>query len=679
MTLNQQPVLGGRVKGLIEHEGQQFRDLDGDGVISPYEDWRLPVAVRVADLVGRMTLSEKAGLMLLTSQFIGADDRFRNFNPGAKPVVSDDGLLIESDIVTDVNRWAKPDSATYRFDPPVLDVAGVTRGINELGLRYLILRDSPSADRVATFANRLQEIAEGTRLGIPVVLVSNPRNHVSDSAIFGVAESDSNMTMWPGELGLAATGDAALVQQFAEMSAVEWRAAGIHKGYMYMADLATEPRWTRCEGTFGEDPTLASDMITAVTVGFQGARLSPSSVALTTKHFPGGGPRDRGTDPHFEHGQKQPYPTPGSLYTYHLPPFRAAIAAGTTSIMPYYARTDNGLSSAQLDGGAAKFAELGFAFDPAFMGGMLRDELGFTGYVNSDTGIITGMPWGVEDQSRSERMAAALNAGVHSFSGDGNPDPLIDAVRSGLVAESTIDVAVSHLLSEIMNLGLFENPYVSPSQALVSASSPTHAAAAHDAHCKSIVLLRNEEALLPIPATARVYVEVLSERSEAATQKAREAFAAAGLFAVADSVETADVALVWVKPQLSLMRDAKGLDLLLDLDESTGIDEKRAQELMALLPTIVVVSSTNPWVLSNVEPSASALLATFGVTERALAEILIGSVNPTGRLPFTFPASMDAVGAKPSDIPGWAAMPEYAYTDQTGAQYRFGYGLSYSK
>ena len=107
----------------------------------------------------------------------------------------------------------------------------------------------------------------------------------------------------------------------------------------------------------------------------------------------------------------------------------------------------------------------------------------------------------------------------------------------------------------------------------------------------------------------------------------------------------------------------KGLDLLLDLDESTGIDSARAKTIMAMLPTVVVVSSTNPWVLPNVEPDAAALLATFGVTERALAEILTGVVRPTGRVSFTFPASMDAVCAKPSDIPGWAAEPSYAYTD----------------
>jgi beta-glucosidase len=191
------------------------------------------------------------------------------------------------------------------------------------------------------------------------------------------------------------------------------------------------------------------------------------------------------------------------------------------------------------------------------------------------------------------------------------------------------------------------------------------------------VLLRNENALLPLPSQTRVYIEVLSERSESASATARQAFSDAGLFVVAENIETADVALVWIKPQLSLMRDAKGLDLLLDLDESTGIDAARAQTVMASLPTIVVVSSTNPWVLANVEPNAAALLATFGVTERALAEVLAGVFRPTGRLPFTFPASMDAVSAKPSDIPGWAADSSYAYADRTGAQYCFGFGKGY--
>jgi beta-glucosidase len=243
--------------------------------------------------------------------------------------------------------------------------------------------------------------------------------------------------------------------------------------------------------------------------------------------------------------------------------------------------------------------------------------------------------------------------------------------------EAGIDTAVSHLLTEIMHLGLFENPYVAPPHALEVATSPAHAAAAHKAHCKSIVLLRNDQGLLPLSPDARVYVEVLSERGEAASETVRQRLAVTGVFVIAETLETADVALLWIEPQLSLMRDAKGQELLLNLDGATGIDAARAQAITAALPTIVVVGGTNPWVLTNVEPHAAAMLATFGVTERALGEILTGAVHPTGSLPFTFPSSMDAVRSKPSDIPGWAADETYAYIDRTGASYGFGYGLTY--
>src|SRR5699024_527161 len=107
----------------------------------------------------------------------------------------------------------------------------------------------------------------------PVVMVSNPRNHVADTKIFGVAEAADQMSQWPGELGLAATRDAGLVEEFGRLAARQCRSAGIAKGYMYMADIVTEPRWSRANGTFGEDPELAAELIAAITRGFQGERL----------------------------------------------------------------------------------------------------------------------------------------------------------------------------------------------------------------------------------------------------------------------------------------------------------------------------------------------------------------------------------------------------------------------
>lgn len=146
---------------------------------------------------------------------------------------------------------------------------------------------------------------------------------------------------WPGELGLAALRDPALVRRFAEVARREWRAAGLHKIYGYMADVPSEPRWSRFDGTLGEDPEHVAELIVEMVKGFQGEQLGADSVALTVKHFPGGGVRTDGHDPHFAWGQDNEYPTPGSLEKYQLPPFEAAVRAGVASVMPYYSKPLN--------------------------------------------------------------------------------------------------------------------------------------------------------------------------------------------------------------------------------------------------------------------------------------------------------------------------------------------------
>ena len=143
-----------------------------------------------------------------------------------------------------------------------------------------------------------------------------------------------SFSQWPEPIGLAATGDAALVQQFGDIARQEYLAVGIRVALHPMADLATEPRWARINGTFGEDAELASRMVSAYIRGFQGEKLGPHSVACMTKHFPGGGPQKDGEDPHFSYGKDQVYP--GNNFDYHLIPFEAAFQAGTAQIMPYY-------------------------------------------------------------------------------------------------------------------------------------------------------------------------------------------------------------------------------------------------------------------------------------------------------------------------------------------------------
>lgn len=691
------PQVDARSKRVIESDGLVFKDLNGNGVVDPYEDWRLPTAERVTDLLGRMTVPEKVGLLLVTSHYMGKSG-----------IIGDpeQGLLNTHEKWSTENIWATESSATRHFDPPVLDYTGSRTAIHDLSLRYFILRDNPTSYDLATWVNALQELAESTRLGIPVVLVSNPRNHLSDTKIFGVAETADQMTQWPGELGLAATGDADLVEEFARLSARQWRAAGVTKGYMYMADIVTDPRWSRAEGTFGEDTDLASRMIAAVVRGFQGPRLGTRSVSLTTKHFPGGGPRDRGHDPHFDHGRFQPYPTPGSLYRYHLPVFKAAIDAGTTSVMPYYATTTNAMSAPQLPGGRP-FAEVGFGFDEFLLTEVLRGELGFTGYVNSDTGITTGMPWGVEQLSRPERFARAIAAGVNAFGGDGNPEPLLDAVAQGLVSQDDLDRSARYLLTEMFDLGLFENPYVDPDEAQALAEDPGIADLAAQAHRRSLVLLRNDTGLLPLtadhakprdgvgeeagtgtapgaagaPAPVRLYVEVLTgkdqdEETERISREVREALDADSGIEVVTDLDRATHALVWVRPAMSLLDDRAGHELSIVLDRETGIDARRAGEVADTVPTVLAVNFTNPWLIDKIAPAAAAVVGTFGASTAALVDLVRGQITPTGTLPYTIPANEGAVHGKASDIPGTAEPAGYAYVDRAGNEYRFGYGLS---
>lgn len=664
------PRLVSRTGRYLEVDGHQFKDLNGDGQLNPYEDWRLPVEQRVHDLVGRMTTQEKAGLLLITSHYMG---RSRIIND------PEQGLLNTHAKWSNENFWAAEGSSTRHYDEPVLEYCDSATAIEDLGLRYFIVRDNACSYDLAEWVNTLQEMAETRRLGIPVVMVSNPRNHVSDVTIFGIAEAADQMSRWPGELGLAATRDPDLVEEFGRLAARQWRATGLHKGYMYMADIVTEPRWSRAGGTFGEDPDLAASMIRAVTKGFQGDTLSPSSVSLTTKHFPGGGPRDKGHDPHFEHGRFQPYPNPGSLYRHHLPVFRAAVEAGTTSVMPYYATTTNDRSGTQLHDGRP-FDEIAFGYDRYLLTEVLRGELGFTGYINSDTGITTGMPWGVESLTRPERYAKAMAAGVNCFSGDGNPAHLLAAVASGLITDEQLDRSVAYLLTEMFSLGLFEDPYVDPDHAQATAENADIQALADEAHRKALVLLRNDRELLPLTAPdVRLYVEVFTgahadKESARVAEEVRQATSNDTGVTVVSDLADATHALLWVRPAMSLLNDKPDVDLSIALDATTGIDSARICEIEARVPTVLAVNFINPWLLDIVAPQAAAVVGTFGALTDALVDMIRGDAAPSGKLPYTIPANLAAVLGNASDIPGWAEPPRYAYTDETGATYLYGYG-----
>ena len=415
---------------------------------------------------------------------------------------------------------------------------------------------------------------EGTRLGIPAVLISNPRNHYTTIADISNLEEAKDyyitakdepgqFTIFPDSLGLAATRDLDLVREFAQIARKEWASSGLRKMYGYNADLATQPLWSRILETFGEDPKLVSDMNYTLIKGFQGEELDETSVSLTTKHFPGGGARFLGRDPHFEEGNFNIYPTKGSLQKYHLPPFIAAIEAGTTSILPYYAYPSNTSADQGLPpyNENQQFEEVGFIFNKAFITDLLREKLGFKGYVNSDTGAIIDMAWGAKNLSKEERMAKALEAGANIFSGQKDPQPIINAVEQGLVSEEKINRSVAYLLTEMMDLGLFENPYVDPKRALQVVNSPESKEKADLAHRKSIVLLRNDQNLLPLNDKKIKDMKLYVESFPAGEQNANTIAFKETIqkydqdITLTDHLEEATHALVWINPNKIFFRN----------------------------------------------------------------------------------------------------------------------------
>ena len=298
-----------------------------------------------------------------------------------------------------------------------------------------------------------------------------------------------------------------------------------------MADTATDPRWQRTYGTFGEDPEFISDAIGRIIDGFQGKELGKHSIAMTTKHFPGGGARENGFDPHYEEGKWNLYPTPGSLEDYHLPPFRAAVEHGTSSIMPYYSIPSIKKSAVQeFEGEDIPFEEVGFTFNHYFLQHILRDKLGFKGYVNSDSGIVNNMAGAKKRITEAERFAKAINAGTDLVADTNDIENLKKAIESGWISEKRINEANVRLLAEMFTLGLFDDrTYVSPEQAAEVVSTPANWEAAYEAHKKSVTVLKNQNQTLPLTAeklnNKKVYIEVFhkeQKRADTYTEQARK-------------------------------------------------------------------------------------------------------------------------------------------------------------
>lgn len=350
-----QPELGKQSAAILKIDNLEFKDLNKNGKLDPYEDWRLRSEERSKDLVSQMTLEEKAGMLLIADMRMFNEIFMLDKVETPKDITAD---FNEEDVVLDKNQFTGEPLAY-----PVMNTVGTTKGITQNHMRHFIWRTTTApANVMAEWSNKVQALAEQSRLGIPVIFASNPRNHISAGSMGATASASVGFSKWPSEIGFAAMNDKETVRQFAEMARQEWASVGLRKGYMYMADLATEPRWQRIEGTFGEDPKLAAEVMEQIVLGFQGDTLNNTSIALTTKHFPGGGATYKGFDPHYTYGRDAVFP--GNRLEENMLPFKAAIKAGTSSIMPYYSLPKD-----------TKYEEVAYAYNKGILRDLLREEL----------------------------------------------------------------------------------------------------------------------------------------------------------------------------------------------------------------------------------------------------------------------------------------------------------------
>lgn len=624
---------------IIEQQGLRFKDLNKNGVLDPYEDWRLTPAQRARDLVGRMTLEEKAGMMM---------------------------------------------HGTARSSGPMA-VAGVGTGydldatgklIRDMGVTSFITRLGGDPRSLASENNKLQEIAESNRLGIPLTISTDPRNHFQ--YVIGASVQSGRFSQWPETLGLAAIGDATLVRRFADIARQEYRAVGIEETLSPQADLATEPRWSRINGTFGEDPELARRLVRAYVEGFQHGNtgIDSAGVLAVVKHWVGYGAQKNGFDSHSSYGKYANF-TRGNL-DLHVQPFLGAFAAHVAGVMPTYSILEGGRVNGR------PLEQVGAGFNRQLLSDLLRKRYGFEGVIVTDWAVTNdcsdicrdgfpagqrptfagvAMPWGVEQLSKADRFAKAVNAGVDQFGGTEEAQFLVEAVRARKITPARINESANRIAIQKFQQGLFENPYVDTALVARVVGNPEFQAAATVAQRRSLVLLENHKNILPLAARGkRVYLHGVDP-----------AVAARYGFKVVPDLSQAEVAIVRTVAPFQTLHPNYMFGAMQhegDLGFRDGDKEfEEIKRITAAVPTIVTVYLDRPAILGAVKDRAAALIGNFGVSDAALLDVLTGAAQPEGRLPFELPSSMAEVDAQRSDLPHDTAHPLY----------KLGFGRRYAR
>lgn len=721
------PTIGTVGRKVIEKDGLYFKDMDGSGEFKPYDDWRLPAKERAKAYVKTLTVKEKIAQLFIS------DWRMAKYPVTGPMALAPEKTIPDESGVLDEGEFRGKTIFGEQYLP------GTTTLLKEWFSRHMILRANATAKDIAEWMNQLHAVAEECEHFIPVNVASNSRNE-NGEVVFGMNDAAGVFATWPGTLGIAAAVKGAgleLVDQFADCVRREWNACGLRKGYMYMADIMTDPRWQRSYGTFGEDPQLVCDIMERLIPGIQGSKegVTENGVAVTTKHFPGGGARENGFDPHYAAGQWNVYATEDSLQKYHIPAFKVAVEKNTASIMPYYSKPAKAKSAVQKDceGNPIEFLPFGFAYNRPFIQKMLREQMGFKGYINSDTGIVHNMCWGVEMLDTAERIGFAVNqAGVDIISGLFDNEAGMEAYNRGkndyydthpvpegfkkedlVLTDEALDRAVARTLEEMFELGMFENPYRDPEEAERVIVNQEDWDVAAKVHRQSVVLLKND-GVLPLTGEKlvgkKIYAEAFhkqAKQAEDATKALKEMLAEQNgvKISITENPAEADYAILMISPSSGEYFNATPGYLELDICEDKevcNVDEegrpqkethkettlygaRRIKEIAEVVhanggKVISNINFTLAWQVGNVEKYTNALLAGFDTYPTATLDVVFGRFTPVGKLPITLPkgdevlaVNADGVCISPNDVPGYDKdlyMPE-EMKDENGKAYAY--------
>lgn len=582
-----------------------YRDLNHNHILDPYEDQELTVNEKVNDLISKMSIEEKIGMMLHPLFDIPDSGEF-------------DSILAEN-------------------------------LIGKYHMNFFLNNGNATPEKFAIWSNKVQKFAEGTRLGIPITFSADPR------------------WQWVNPLGYAATWDPELVEHMRNTMAKQFRAVGISESLDPRADVATEPRWTRVGGTFGESAYLVSRMSEACILGFQGKTFDSTSVICMTKHFPGGGPEEKGLDPHGPKGQNMIYP--GNKFNYHLYPWERVLAANTGAIMPYY-------------GVPVGVDSVGNNFSKTIITDILRNKLGYNGVVCSDWGAADDKPWGVnkvfgadlieqewggqivkkgvsKDSILAMTYKLSLDAGVDQFgvwTFDGDEfRAILSLVKNGEVSEARIDSSVRRLLIGKYETGLFSNPYVIPEDAEGVFNSKEVNSLKRKVEGESVILMKNQ-GILPLKKDSKPSVYLAGFDKNVGFPD----------FRVVANPETADLAVIKVKGTTVKFNDENTEKQLIISDSIVNVIKTIRRQIEDV---VLIFEMNNPLIIPrDILNMSSAVLAEWGVDNGILSDIFFGEINPSGKLPYELPCSLSAVMNQLEDVP----------FDSKNPNFSFGFGLSYT-